>query len=237
MGGSWDGRGSNVPWSMVEELVRGFLEQAKTTGGPGGFGAPTGAPWGAEPRPQRPPGGRGTLWPVPVEGGDAPWNPPRRGQGPGRGRAGRGDVRLAMLTLLREGPQHGYQLISQIEERSHGAWRPSPGSIYPALQALQDEGLIDDEKVDGKRVYSLTLEGAAYVADRGADLDGVFAAFTAPEPEQADMADLRTLLFGVGAAAIQVVTSGSPIQAERARTILSQARRDLYAVLAEQEKE
>lgn len=88
------------------------------------------------------------------------------GGGPSRPRAARGDVRLAILALLAEAPRHGYQLIQDIGERSHGAWTPSPGAVYPALSALQDEGLIDEEKVEGRRVFSLTEAGRGYVEAR-----------------------------------------------------------------------
>ena len=77
--------------------------------------------------------------------------------GPRRGRRGRGDVRAAILLLLEEEPRNGYGLMQQVEERSSGAWRPSPGSIYPALQQLEDEGLIRAEERDGKRVREIPI--------------------------------------------------------------------------------
>lgn len=156
------------------------------------------------------------------------------GFGPGEGRrAGRGDVRTAVLALLTEGPRHGYQMIGEIAERSGGAWKPSPGSIYPVLSALQDEGLVDDEKIDGKRVFSLTEAGCAYAAERADELGHVFDANT-PD-EDSDVVDLRQLLMSVGGAAVQVVTTGTPEQVAAARKVLSNARRELYLILAEDE--
>src|SRR5205823_11008455 len=109
-------------------------------GGPGGFGGP----WG--------PGGPGGPW-----GWPGPPGPPR---GP---KAGRGDVRAAILALLREGPRNGYQIMSEIEERSGGAWRPSPGAVYPALSQLADEGLIVGEESGGRRTFRLTEAGREHV--------------------------------------------------------------------------
>src|SRR5690242_19528879 len=93
------------------------------------------------------------------------------GGGHGRGRrARRGDVRAALLVLLHEQPRNGYQLIQEIEQRSEGAWRPSPGSVYPALQQLEDEGLVRTEETEGRRTYALTDEGRGYVEENRDDL-------------------------------------------------------------------
>jgi DNA-binding PadR family transcriptional regulator len=141
-------------------------------------------------------------------------------------------VRTAILALLGEEPRHGYQIIQDITERSGGAWKPSPGSVYPALSALQDEGFVDDEKIEGRRVFALTEAGRAHVAERADELSHVFDA-NSGEAEAGEVTDLRQLLFSVGAAAVQVVTTGSPEQVAGARTVLAQARRDLYLLLAE----
>jgi DNA-binding PadR family transcriptional regulator len=152
--------------------------------------------------------------------------------GSGRPRAGRGDVRSAILSLLSEGPRHGYQIIQDIAERSGGAWRVSPGSVYPALASLQDEGLIDDEKLEGRRVYRLTDDGRAHVEARRDELGAVFAAFEAPGDDR-EAEDYGRLLFGVGAAAVEVARNGTAEQVDDARRILAQVRRDLYGLLAD----
>src|SRR6187455_1171809 len=90
-----------------------------------------------------------------------------RGHGRGRHRVRRGDVRSAILALLDDRPMHGYEMITELEERTGGAWRPSAGSIYPTLQLLEDEGLVRAEDVEGKRVFSLTDAGRERLAERG----------------------------------------------------------------------
>src|ERR687893_3158314 len=93
------------------------------------------------------------------------------GFGPPRGpRARRGDVRAAVLVLLAEEPRNGYQLMQEIEQRSDGVWRPSPGSVYPALQQLEDEGLVRIAEREGRKAYELTDEGRAHVAARRDEL-------------------------------------------------------------------
>jgi DNA-binding PadR family transcriptional regulator len=165
-----------------------------------------------------------------------PWGPPwgGRGSGSGRPRAAKGNVRTAILALLWEGPRHGYQLMQDIAERSHDAWRPSPGSVYPVLSALQDEGLVDDEKIEGRRVFSLTEAGHAHVGERAEDLATVFDAYE--QREEPEQTDTRALVAGVAAAAVQVLATGTPAQVQGAQQLLAQARRDLYALLAEDEQ-
>ena len=95
---------------------------------------------------------------------------PRPGGPRGRGRkARRGDIRTAALLLLAEEPRNGYQIMQEVEERSDGVWRPSPGSVYPALQQLEDEGLIRSQESDGRKLFALTDEGRAHVQERDAD--------------------------------------------------------------------
>ena len=164
-----------------------------------------------------------------------PWMRPRGGWfGPphGRGRARRGDVRTALLTVVAEHPMHGYDLIRELEERSGGMWHPSPGSIYPTLQMLEEQGLLTSEDVDGKHVYSITDEGRAHLEERQARSDG------APPWEMAREGRERFgKLFGsmsqLGAAVMQVARAGSSEQVDRVTTIVAEARKKVYAVLAE----
>lgn len=148
----------------------------------------------------------------------------------GRKRA-RGDIRAAVLALLAEGPMHGYQIIQEINERSEGAWRPSPGSVYPTLQQLEDEGLVRTEQADGKRVMHLTDEGTAYVEERRADLDRVWE--TIGDDADDEEIALRESVGQVMGAAMQVMSAGTTAQREAAREILVDARRKLYRILAE----
>src|SRR5437588_9364223 len=108
----------------------------------------------------------GRMWKGGPFGGPG-WGPHRRG----RGRARRGDVRLALVRLLAEEPRNGYQLIQAIEERSEGFWRPSPGSVYPTLAQLEDEGLIRSAQADGARRLEITDAGREYLEDRAGESD------------------------------------------------------------------
>ena len=152
-----------------------------------------------------------------------------RGPGGGR-RARRGDVRAALLLLIETGAQNGYQLIQEIERRTEGVWKPSPGSVYPALQQLEDEGLVHAVEFEGKRTYELTPEGREYVDSNREELGDPFGAATGGMDE--GVMDLRGLMFQVGAAAMQVAAAG---HTDEARKILADTRRALYKILAEEE--
>ncbi|XNQ56178.1 PadR family transcriptional regulator [Agrococcus sp. 1P02AA] len=146
-------------------------------------------------------------------------------------RMGRGDVRAAVLALLDEQPMHGYQIIQQIEERSGGAWKPSPGSVYPTLQLLTDEGLLTATEADGRKTYALT-EGGRAEADAAKERH---APWLAGEPEQPHQGrrDVAKSGFELAQAAAQVARSGKPEQVEQAISVLDEARRRLYSILAE----
>jgi DNA-binding PadR family transcriptional regulator len=164
------------------------------------------------------------------------WQGPWRGMGfgPGRrSRAKRGDVRAAALLLLAEEPRNGYQLMEEIERRSEGAWRPSPGSIYPALAQLEDEGLVRAEDTAGRRAYHLTAEGVEYVEEHREALGSPWDDAGEGVPEE--LVDLRTLIAHVGMATLQVGQSGDERQIAEARKVLSEARKSLYRILAEED--
>jgi DNA-binding PadR family transcriptional regulator len=161
--------------------------------------------------------------------------PPMPGGGPMPYGAGpkvkKGDVRAAALALLAEGPRNGYKIIQEIADRSHGIWRPSPGSVYPALQQLEDEGLVRAEEETGRRTYRLTDEGCAHVA---ADPEAFAEPWAAvAESVSGDMVDMGSLFGQVGMALRQVAQAGTPAQHGRARQILAETRRSLYRLLAE----
>ncbi len=167
-------------------------------------------------------GGRG--------GPGGPWGGPWGGRGFGGPRRSRGDVRLAILALLAIEPMHGYQMIQEISERSGGRWQPSPGSVYPTLQALEDEGLVTADQSQGKRVFTLTDEGRAQIEELGErakapwDLGGGGAGGARALADQ-----MRQL----GAAFGQVLQTGSADQHARASAVLEEARRALYQILAD----
>ena len=151
--------------------------------------------------------------------------------GGGRGRKRRGDVRIALLMLLDEEPRNGYQLMQIIEERSGGRWRPSPGSVYPALSQLEDEGYVRTINQDSGRAFEITDTGRQQLADREDD--------TPPwevgdSPRGQAFHDLRTKLFALGKASIQVVQVGNEEQWAKASEVLDEARRNLYRILADE---
>jgi DNA-binding PadR family transcriptional regulator len=149
-------------------------------------------------------------------------------------RANRGDVRAAVLALLNEEPMHGYQIIQELSERSEGAWTPSPGSIYPALQLLQDEGMVTAEETDGKRVFTLTAAGREQAAARG---DGPLPWEAAARGEGDGFGQLRQAVMQVGAAVRQIGSAASEQQVTKAIKVLASTRRDLYRILAEDDTE
>ncbi len=151
----------------------------------------------------------------------------------GRQRLRRGDVRAAVLVLLEEAPRNGYQIIQELSERSNGAWRPSPGSVYPILQQLEDEGLVEISSSQSGKTYNLTATGKALVEKDRATLGKPW------ETAAADVNDATSDLFGTLRQVIlsvrQVAMAGSDAQTEKATTILADARRSIYRLLAEDE--
>ncbi|MDY7086726.1 MAG: PadR family transcriptional regulator [Actinomycetota bacterium] len=169
-------------------------------GGPGDFGP--GGPWGG-------PGQRGG----------------RRG-----GRGGRPNVRAAVLALLLERPMHGYEMIQELDSRTNGIWRPSPGSIYPTLQLLEDEGLIEPEAEGSRKSYRLTADGRP---------EAETAAQNPPwgnigDDTMSQVQDFRDAAVGIMGALKQVGFNGTPEQRQRALEILNETKRKLYAILADE---
>ncbi|WP_329002992.1 PadR family transcriptional regulator [Kribbella sp. NBC_00709] len=157
-----------------------------------------------------------------------PWGPPPRWRGP---KARRGDVRAAILAVLAEQPMNGYQIIQEIAERSNGVWKPSPGSIYPTLQQLEDEGLVTADAAVGRRTFQLTDEGRAYVAEHQDEVSAPWEAMSASGAE--DENGFKPLLGQVATAMWQIMASGTPEQQAKAREAVGDLRRKLYGILAE----
>ncbi|MFE2101107.1 MULTISPECIES: PadR family transcriptional regulator [unclassified Streptomyces] len=161
--------------------------------------------------------------------GPGPWGP--RGRGGPRGRARRGDVRASILALLKDRPMHGYEMIQEIAERSGGAWKPSPGSVYPTLQLLEDEGLIASESEGGKKLFALTESGRA-AADEGPE---------APWEEASRgvdfeaLGEIRQAGIGLMQAFGQVWNTGTKEQREKALAVVNDARKKLYLILADED--
>lgn len=208
--------------------------------------------WNDEPRRRqhggrRGPGGRGNDMGWGAWGGPAgPMGPPpwlmqmfgpemggRRGRhGGGRPRVRRGDVRSAILDVLAgaDEPVNGYQVIQQIAERTGGQWKPSPGSVYPTIQQLEDEGLVEDAPT-GRKALQLTAEGRDWVRDHAAELAALWKPFETED--DVDEVNFKQVIGQTVGAIVQVMSSGTPDQRDKALGILSDTRRRLYGLLAD----
>jgi len=219
------------PSDLLEQIRRGLqaLSGGQWKGGPWkggphakGFGGrKSSGPWG---------GGFGGSW-----GGWWPGPPGKPGYwghpGPPRSpKAGRGDVRAAILALLQEGPRNGYQIITEIEERSGGAWRPSPGAVYPALSQLADEGLIEGEESGSRRTFRLTEAGREYVEQNPKMARGAWE--SAAQQEAWEVPGLFAEAARLGGGIVQLAHAGTPEQVQEAERLLEQTRRELYRILA-----
>lgn len=181
-------------------------------------------------------------------GGPPPWvqgliGLAQGGQGfPGmtRGpRARRGDVRAAILDVLSVEPMNGYQIIQQIAERSGGAWKPSPGSVYPTVQQLEDEGLVEGRQEGGRRLLQLTDAGRGYAEEHPEEMAATWQAFDPSEVDESEGAttDLKPVIGQVMGAVWQVISTGTRQQQAEAAEILAETRRKLYGLLAEGDPE
>jgi len=220
--GDFDPRVFDVFSCMRDVLGQVHSAVHKMSGGPGpGW---RGGPW------ERGFGRAKTEWAGPFGG----WWPGQPGSpGARRGpKASRGDVRAAVLALLREGPRNGYQIMSEIEERSDGAWRPSPGAVYPALAQLADEGLIAGEESGGRRTYSLTDAGRSYVEENPEMARGAWESMA--QQESWEVPGLFAQAAKLGAGIVQMAHAGTPGQIHAAERLLEQTRRRLYRLLADE---
>ena len=204
----------------------------------------SGSPWD-QPWSSRRGGGHPGGGPRPWSGQTPPWvqgiidlaqggggRPGGRGGQHHRGpRVRRGDVRAAILDVLAQEPMNGYQVIQQIAERSGGAWKPSPGSVYPTIQQLEDEGLVEASDGPGKRLLQLSEEGRRYVAEHPDELAHTWRPFD----QSADDAphDLKQVIGQVMGAVWQVMSTGTKAQHAEAAKVLSDTRRRLYGILAD----
>jgi DNA-binding PadR family transcriptional regulator len=159
-------------------------------------------------------------------GGRGRWGGERGGWGGGR-RMGRGDIRRAILSALQAEPAHGYAVMRRLEEMSGGLWRPSPGSVYPHLQMLEDEGMVESSEKDGTRIFQLTEAG---VAEAGSGSPLPWAASGESDDQ---IRTLRLAVTQLMSAAKQLSGAGENAQVERGIAVVQKARKDLYQILAE----
>jgi DNA-binding PadR family transcriptional regulator len=146
-------------------------------------------------------------------------------------RARRGDIRLAILSVLADGPRHGYEIMRDLEARSGGRWRPSPGSVYPTLQLLEDEGLVQGEEVDGRRVFSISEAGRQEIEARSQP-GGWCPPWEVPDAG-GGVSGVWEAALGLLMAARQVAAAGTADQHARALELLQDTRRKLYSILGE----
>ena len=234
---SWNARG---PWGRPAEEHHGphrhghDHDHGRSRFAPPPPPPPPGVPPGAGPW-----GGGGPFGPGGPFGGFGPG--PGSGHGGGRPRGGhrakRGDVRTGILLLIAEESRSGYEIIREGRDRSGGMWRPSPGSVYPMLQQLEDEGLVTQEEGEGRRrPYRLTEEGIAYLEEHGADLTPPWEAVAdAYADSRSRYEEVSGLAYQLAAAAAQVAQAGSADQLDRAKRLLAETRRSLYLILAEED--
>ncbi|GCD98771.1 PadR family transcriptional regulator [Embleya hyalina] len=180
----------------------------------GSWGPPPQGPWGRG----HGHGGRG--------------GPEGRGRGRGRGgRARRGDVRASILALLTERPMHGYEMIQEIGERTGGVWKPSPGSVYPTLQLLEDEGVIEGVEGSGRKLFTLTDAGREEAAALPEDTKPWDEASQGVDFEAVH--DMRSAMHGIGDALRQLMSNGTEAQRAKALEVVTDTRKRLYLILAE----
>ena len=137
----------------------------------------------------------------------------------------RGDIKFHLLEILKDAPRHGYEIINELEAKS-GGYRPSPGSVYPTLQMLEEGGYLTSEQIDGKKVYTITEEGLKLLEERGA------TRFQA-NPKMAQAFEMRKSLMKLGAAVMDGIRDGDEETVKRIGEIVNKARKDVYSVLAD----
>jgi DNA-binding PadR family transcriptional regulator len=186
-----------------------------------------------------------SCFPVPAWAGEGPSKPffmsgrhGHRGSfGGGWGdepRTRRGDIKFILLGLLAERPQHGYELMKELEARRGGFRRPSPGSVYPTLQMLEESGYLTSEDVDDKRIYTITESGRRFLSDRNQHSHSKNAHEGFVDSKPSELIELRRTLTELNDAVAQVARSGNVEQSNRVRDLLVQVKREVYKLLSEQ---
>ncbi len=138
-------------------------------------------------------------------------------------KAGRGDIQAMILDVLQSKPMHGYEIIRYLEDRSQGVWRPSPGSIYPTLQMLVDQGLIEAEEDKGKKIYSLTEAGKQKAKSQDPQDMPWERGNRAPER----IMQLRMIGMQFMKTMKQIIRHGSDQQFDAAREVVEKSLKDL----------
>jgi DNA-binding PadR family transcriptional regulator len=214
----WGRGGPAGPWRMP------FFGPGRRFGGPPGmhfwFGPEEGPPFDPRGGPHGGPHGEDPF-----------------GHG-GRRRQRRGDIKYALLELIAERPRHGYELIKELEQRYGGFYRPSPGSVYPTLQLLEEEGHLSGELVEGKRIYTITDTGRKLLEERQAGPGGPWGGprgGRGPMPGGPELHELRERMGALMGVVAQVAQHGTPAQVQALNARLDELRRELYRIMADGE--
>ena len=159
---------------------------------------------------------------------------PGHRRGPGRRFFGQGEVRLALLSLLKDAPAHGYELMKRLEERSGGMYRASAGTVYPVLQQLEDEGLVRSEEVEGKKTYHLTDAGREELVRHHDDTESIWERAHGWKDWGVNMGPETAEIWGswgrLSKAAFRAAARSGFEKADKVREILDRARKDLEAL-------
>jgi DNA-binding PadR family transcriptional regulator len=140
----------------------------------------------------------------------------------------RGDIKFVLLSTLLKRPMHGYEMMQDLEERYEGRYRPSPGSVYPTLQMLEDGGFVTSQVIDGKRVYEITESGRKMLEERG-DLE---ESEIDPNDPRAEWGELREAVRKFMAAVQQGLRQIDDRKTrERIKEVLDDARKQIYSIL------
>src|SRR6266851_741482 len=160
------------------------------------------------------------------------------GQAPGERFFGRGDLKYIILDLLKDQPRHGYDIIRALEERMRGYYRPSPGSVYPTLQMLEDLGYVSSIQQEGKKVYTITDEGRRYLTEQQSTIDDIRSRIAAgwDAAQRPEVSDLMHELQQLGRALFHHGTKGAlhdPERLKKLREIVARARAEVDALAEE----
>ncbi|CCQ51674.1 Transcriptional regulator, PadR family [Crocosphaera watsonii WH 8502] len=147
-----------------------------------------------------------------------------------RRRVSRGDIKYILLSLLAEKPQHGYQLIKEIENRWGGFYRPSPGSVYPTLQQLEERNYLTSQEVEGKKVYSITDSGEQLLAQQPSSAETLNKS-----EEQPKLIELKMTLRDLQEVIMQVTRSDKSKNIDKVLSSLKKLKKEIYLMLANEE--
>jgi len=154
----------------------------------------------------------------------------------GRKRHRRGDIKYILLEMIAEKPQHGYELIKTLEQRYGGFYRPSPGTVYPTLQLLEEEGSVTSETVDGKKIYTITEMGRKQLDERDHDEDEWAGRrkrfFAEGKPKFVELSQSAMALFET---VMQAARFGTPEQVKEVQDLLARTTQEVHTIMSKKD--